>query len=106
VLQRLNILRTCQLFLVLLVGVSIAACARTNQPPLTQEKVRQLRTGMTVEQIEAILGPGEDIQPNQVPALSSPGLARQWLRWVDGENRVYVGFNDGRVVTISSLFEG
>ena len=55
---------------------------------------------------EAILGPGEDIQPNQVPALSSPGLARQWLRWVDGENRVYVGFNDGRVVTISSLFEG
>jgi hypothetical protein len=103
--RRIKILRACQLSLVLLVCTGVPACAKTSQPPLTQERVHQLRTGMTVEQIEAILGAGEEIQPSQVPALSSPGLARKWLRWMDGENRVYVGFNDGRVVTISSQFE-
>ena len=102
----LKMFHMCRIGLLLVISASVPACAKFRDSSFTPERAGQVRTGRTIKEVEAILGQGEEIQQSQVPALSSPGLAPKWLRWVDGENRVYVGFKGGRVVTISSLFEG
>jgi hypothetical protein len=97
-----RLVRAGRALVLLVVCLSLAACGGESNPRVTIDNVDKVRMGMTVRQIEDILGPGEEIQPRQVPAFSSPGLAKKWLRWQDDDNRVYVGFENGKAITLSS----
>ena len=92
------------------------APVRADDPNTTESKVtkanyEKLKTGMTAEEVEAILGPGKSItaeefgQPRtrvQARIVAKIAAGAKALQWVDGRKRIVVVFDQGGKVTATS----
>jgi hypothetical protein len=85
--------------------LALAACGGA----VTPESYDQIHAGMTLEEVERILGPGEDQSVSGV-GISSAGMAgrsredrtRTYL-WKDGPRQIIVEIEQGKVVNKRSL---
>ena len=78
---------------------TIAACGQS----LTMEKYQQISTGMTLEQVEAILGKGEEqassgVDMPDMPGMSGGSMTSQTYAWQSGTRVVTISFMNGKVV--------
>lgn len=70
---------------------------------VSRENYEKIQTGMTLEEVEAILGPGERTA-GAGGAFGDIGGSAQVYQWVEGEKTITVAFVNGEV--ISKLQEG
>jgi predicted Zn finger-like uncharacterized protein len=73
---------------------------------VTEANYNRLRTGLTLREVEAILGPGEALNDEVVPALIAGEVTpevkgkldlvepRQWREWRAGSNTIIVGLSE------------
>jgi hypothetical protein len=90
------------------VGVACAAAALgllvACGGDVSQENYDKVQTGMTLDQVEQILGPGEDQSASGVEISSSgmAGRAREdrtkTYLWKDGPKQIIVEFKEGKVI--------
>jgi hypothetical protein len=87
-----------------LVCWAVSGCGR-DRHAAALEKYRKLDEGMTLQEVEAILGPGEDSTDPWLLSLQKEMKLPEsvkWKKWkVDGnDERVYIGlaFDEGKVV--------
>ena len=67
--------------------------AEMTSRPLTEKDAEQIQHGMTLPEVEAILGRGgERTPPDHVPWRSDPPGSEQWF-WIDGDLTIRVLFN-------------
>lgn len=98
-------------------GLSLTGCGKS--PPPTAEQIAKLHFSMTIEQVEAILGPGRDIDPPANAAAPPPEVFRgvpadmqakmkstmrsnptmfTWKQWGNSSQNVALGFSNGKLV--------
>ncbi len=89
-------------------------CFAWDGPGLTQRKFNRIEYGMTLAEVEEILGPGRELRPHEVPDIRN-GPVRpgdQVYKWSEtrasedngqfktvgrGERRICVAFRNGKV---------
>lgn len=81
--------------LVLVLAAALAACGSR----VTLENYQKLKAGMTVEEVEAILGSGTEVEASS--GLLSGANAPTKLRWTGGGAAISVTFVDGRLKSLS-----
>ena len=64
--------------------------------PVATEALQSIQSGMTIEQVEAKLGP-----PNSTRVLDVRGHSQTWLRYTDGTSTYSFHFDDGELHGIS-----
>ena len=98
---------------ILLAGLSLGLASRLDPPGYpSQRNFDRIEKGMDLEQVERLLGPGEQIRPTEAPGV--PPYAKfpdspdgcygvvwgdHFFRWRDGEDAVLVGFSNGTVAS-------
>ena len=99
-----------------LVGATVCGSTRGQEPGAPESKVTKanaelIKSGMTVKQVEAILGPGKDMPPSEYPAPRTRVQAKiklildrggKALKWEDGRKMIIIIFKGGKVVANSS----
>ncbi len=94
---------------------AVAAPTRAGDPDKTESKVTKenadkIKTGMTVKEVEAILGTGKDLPAADFPTPRTRVQARlkqilegggKGLKWENGKKLIIVIFKDGKVVGTS-----
>jgi len=101
---------------VLSLCLALPGCKKANKN-VTQENFAKIKPGMTVADVEAILGgPGEDdpegnldvsegssvagaagITGGDLDSMSRRRPTTKWLRWGNDKKNIRVGFDDGKV---------
>ena len=85
--------------------------ARGPESKVTKANAELIKSGMTVKQVEAILGPGKPLPASEYPTPRTRGQARikqilerggKGLKWEDGRKMIIVVFRGGKVVASSS----
>ena len=103
--------------LICLMHAQLLGLARANDPKsleskLTKANYEKIKTGMTREQVEEILGPGKDMPASEYPQprtrvqarikqLLDSGVATA-LKWASGRRLIIVVFKDQKVTAQSS----
>jgi hypothetical protein len=73
---------------------------------ITQENLQKIRTGMTLAEVEAILGPGRDDTSGAGMGISGGGIATssgpqdKVYVWQDGAARIVIIFVKGKAESI------
>lgn len=96
----MNRLRLAWLFLL---ALTVAGCAKSADH--LGNEFEQLKTGMSVSEVEAQLGPGEEVAPEQLPenfkrvyGADKSLNYRRWTRESGGAKAVlYAAFKDGKL---------
>jgi hypothetical protein len=89
----------------IMLGCSLLASLAGCESKITKTNYDQITTGMTLGEVEKLLGSGTlDAQPGAV-SISSAGVAdtakgsnEQTYTWRDGSAEVIITFTDGKVV--------
>jgi hypothetical protein len=96
--------------------LAAAGCKKANKN-VTPENLAKIKPGMTVSEVETILGgPGEDdpegnldvsegssvagaagITGGDLDSMSKRRSTTKWLRWGNDKKNIRVGFDDGKV---------
>lgn len=77
-------------------ALSLAGCGKNPVP--TAEQIAKLHFSMTVEQAEAVLGPGRDIDPPATAGSSPANAARlTWKQWGNDSRNIALGFSNGKL---------
>jgi hypothetical protein len=95
---------------VLLLCLAFVGCGN---PKVTKANFDQIKPGMTMEQVKAILGPGDSENPldlsegsgaaggiglTTMSPMSSSKPSTQWYRWGDDNKHIRIGFKGDKVV--------
>ena len=84
----------CGLLLSGLMLISVAGCASK----VTQENYDKIENGMTLAQVQAILGKGE-LQTGASGAIGGLGGSAKMYKWVDGDKTITITFVNDKVTT-------
>ena len=85
--------------------------APTNEKKVTKANFQKLKTGMTVEEVEAILGPGQELTADQFPAprtriqlrmKQSIEAGAKALKWQEGRRIIIAIFPNGKMTATST----
>ena len=102
-------------WLLCLAPITTQSRALAADPPQEESKVtaanyKKLKAGMTVEEVQAILGPGKDLPASEFPEPKTRAQAKikqllesggKGLKWEDGQKLIMVVFKSGRVAGTS-----
>ena len=88
----------CGLLLSGLMVMSLAGCASK----VTSDNYDQIKTGMTLAEVQAILGRGE-LQTGASGAIGSLGGSAKIYQWVDGESTITITFVNDKVKTKTQI---
>jgi hypothetical protein len=86
--------------------VSLVAVCLTGRSAITRENAAKIQHGMTLEEVEAILGGPERENPWVAETVFWPSrtllvVCDRRAEWISREAAIAVGFRDGRVVFVS-----
>ena len=84
----------CGLFLTGLILMSLAACASK----VTQDSYDRIQTGMTLAQVQKILGKGK-LQTSTSGAIGNLGGSAKVYEWAAGEKTIIITFVNDKVTT-------
>jgi hypothetical protein len=84
--------RAVALAVTLVLAATLGACSHQ----LTVENYDALKAGMTLEQVEALLGSGELVEGGSA-AMDRAGVSGGKFRWTEGDREVTVHFFEGRL---------
>ena len=84
----------CGLLLSGLILMSVSGCASK----VTQESYDKIQDGMTLAQVQAILGKGE-LYTGASGAIGGLGGSAKMYKWVDGEKTITITFVNDKVTT-------
>ena len=84
----------CGLLLSGLMLMSVTGCASK----VTQENYDKIENGMTLAQVQAILGKGE-LQTGASSAIGCIFLLSRPVKWVDGDKTITITFVNDKVTT-------
>jgi len=103
--------RLAKAVVVLVVGLGVPACAGGG--PITQANFDKITPGMTLAEVEAILGPGTETAgvgttlpaappgPDlpAVPGVAGPDgkMSAKWMKWGDDKRHILIGFVNDKV---------
>ncbi len=122
--MKTNVDRLLRVLGVLLLCLAAAACGKKNKN-VTKENLGKIKPGMTVAEVEAILGgPGEDVPAGDLDvaegssvggaagitggldSMSKPRSTTKWLQWPSGKKLIRVGFDNGKATAGKIQSEG
>jgi len=94
-----------------LIALCLAACSLTLltgcEPVVTDENYQQIKVGMTLGEVESILGEGEleesggyGVSAGGVPTSSGPARKRNYV-WKEEHRQIVVTIEDGKVISVS-----
>ncbi len=78
--------------------VALASTASGCGGGVTQSNFDKVETGMTQDQVEAILGKGKDQTSNSV-SLPGVAMSSKTIVWGDDQKKITVVFANGKVLT-------
>lgn len=76
----------------LLLALVLAACSNH----LTTENFDQLKAGMTLDEVQALLGSGEQVEGGSA-SMERAGVTGGKYRWYEGDREVTVTFFEGKL---------
>ena len=83
----------CALLLAGLLILSLPGCGK---PPITQESYDKIETGMTMAEVEDILGKGEE-QVSTSGAIGDLSGSGKVYKWVEGDKVIRITFVNDKV---------
>ncbi len=104
--------RAALLAICLLAAALVGGCTRSQST--IQSKIQQVRIGMTVEEVEQLLGeplgkgpvhPGDPEQPPDIASLPADAAATwEWREYQgDGKAKILIWFDDGVAIAIQEV---
>jgi hypothetical protein len=90
--------------------VAVVAVLAACEPKVTPENFEQITEGMTIAQVEKILGPGEEEAAAGGTSIGGSGMlegaranAARTFIWKEDNRQIIVVFQDGKVVNKYSM---
>jgi hypothetical protein len=84
-----------------LIGMGVVMIAGCGGSKVTKENYDKIKTGMTVAEVEAILGKGTESQGVAGKVGDLAGSAKS-ITWKDGDKNITVSFLNDKVATVTS----
>lgn len=89
-------LKRTVLCLLLAAGILILSVTGCGKPPVTKEKYDTIKTGMTMAEVEKILGKGEE-QISESGGIGDLSASGKMYKWVDGDKSITITFVNDKV---------